>query len=678
MGVTLIRKLVGLDELYLFRATKRSARGNSHRTFRCSRSPSVKWLEKQVPLKRTKRNISPSFNWNDPHYQDMWYITRGSRNEGYDMNVLEAWQLGYTGKGVVVSIMDDGLDYNHTDLRRNYDPMASYDFNDEDADPMPNLLASDNKHGTRCAGEIAAVGNNSVCMVGIAHNARIGGIRMLDGFISDRLELETLTFRNDYIDIYSGSWGPEDTGRLYEGPGALAQSAFQKAVALGRNGFGNIFVWASGNGGTQGDSCACDGYASCPYTLSVNGVGEHNSRPWYLEQCSSTLVTTYSSGSLSEKMIMTLDPNHQCTSKHTGTSASAPMAAGIIALLLEANPRLSWRDVQYLTLLTANPRPFVDGNFTTNAVGRAYSQLYGYGLMDAGKLVRLGELWRGLPEHHLCTSRVGDVKVKLVGSFNHTFALNFSGCLPLPREDGISYAAYRQNLTEVGHPVRYLEHVQLYADIAYQRRGLLQITLVSPSGTETVLQPPRVNDEHSGNIGLLRWPLTTVQLWGESPLGIWHVRLDNRVGYNMTPSWQKPSLDQIRGFWSNVWLVAYGTDEFPIRLRPPNPSRPPPQAWFAQFSKYVVDDSKWYEVYSVGALDPAQINVSEAVDILPHRVGCAWLLAHEVQHRTVHFESPSLLIRLTGISRIATELESNRVAYEAVTWVNYLILDPAM
>ncbi|KAF6779087.1 hypothetical protein AHF37_01187 [Paragonimus kellicotti] len=75
-------------------------------------------------------------------------------------------------------------------------------------------------------------------------------------------------------------------------------------------------------------------------------------------------------------MIMTLDPNHQCTSKHTGTSASAPMAAGIIALLLEANPRLSWRDVQYLTLLTANPRPFVDGNFTTNAVGRACKSFF--------------------------------------------------------------------------------------------------------------------------------------------------------------------------------------------------------------------------------------------------------------------------------------------------------------
>ncbi|KAF7257024.1 hypothetical protein EG68_06568 [Paragonimus skrjabini miyazakii] len=158
MGVALVRKvtyipcyntfsfkLMGLDELYLFRSTKRSVRRSSHKISRCSRSPSVQWLEKQVPLKRTKRNTSPSFNWNDPHYQDMWYITRGSRNEGYDMNVLEAWQLGYTGKGVVVSIMDDGLDYNHTDLRRNYDPMASYDFNDEDADPMPNLLASDNK-----------------------------------------------------------------------------------------------------------------------------------------------------------------------------------------------------------------------------------------------------------------------------------------------------------------------------------------------------------------------------------------------------------------------------------------------------------------------------------------------------------------------------------------------------
>lgn len=53
---------------------------------------------------------------------------------------------------------------------------------------------------------------------------------MLDGLITDRVEAESLRFRQDYIDIYSGSWGPEDSGKLYEGPGVLAQSAFQQGV----------------------------------------------------------------------------------------------------------------------------------------------------------------------------------------------------------------------------------------------------------------------------------------------------------------------------------------------------------------------------------------------------------------------------------------------------------------
>lgn len=598
MGLEVVSKLLVHEDMYLLRVGTLKKKINHSRHIRCLRSTSVLWIEEQIPLTRTKRSTLP-FRWNDPLYPKMWYILRGTHKIEYDMNVLEAWSLGYTGRGVVLTIMDDGIDYNHTDLRQNYDPQASYDLNDDDWDPMPNMKDSkNNKHGTRCAGQIAAEGNNSVCMVGIAYNARIGGIRMLDGYITDRLESDTLSFRNDHIHIYSGSWGPEDNGKLYEGPGVLAQSAFQNGVASGRNGFGSIYVWASGNGGMQGDSCAADGYASSPFTLSVSGVGERNGRPWYLEQCSSTLVTTYSSGAHSEKMIVTLDPQQKCTDTHTGTSASAPMAAAIIALLLEANPRLGWRDVQYVTLLTANPHPFIDGNFTRNAVGRQYSQLYGYGLMDAGKMVRLGELWRGLPPHHRCTSKVGSVKVSLFGFFNHTLALNFSGCAPPPRLDGQSYTNYLHSRSEDGSLVQYLEHVQLYADIDYQRRGLLQITLISPSGTETILQSPRVLDEHSGNIGLLRWPLTTVQLWGESAIGTWHIRLDNIHGFHKIPSWPRPNLNTIRGYWRSAWFVAYGTDEFPIRLRPPLVGRLPPTEWFAPFERFVVNDSDWYEVFT--------------------------------------------------------------------------------
>uniref|UniRef100_A0A5K3FCV6 Peptidase_S8 domain-containing protein n=1 Tax=Mesocestoides corti TaxID=53468 RepID=A0A5K3FCV6_MESCO len=162
------------------------------------------------------------------------------------------------------------------------------------------------------------------------------GIRMLDGTITDRVEAESLNFNQNYIDIYSGSWGPDDTGIIYEGPGRMASEAFHKGATTGRNGLGNVFVWASGNGGRRGDSCAADGYVSSIYTLAVSSVTEQNSHPWYLEKCAATMVSTYSSGGPGESGIVTTDLNHGCTNSHTGTSASAPLAVGIIALLLEA------------------------------------------------------------------------------------------------------------------------------------------------------------------------------------------------------------------------------------------------------------------------------------------------------------------------------------------------------
>ena len=74
-------------------------------------------------------------------------------------------------------------------------------------------------------------------------------------------------------------------------------SAFHATLVFkGRNGLGNVFVWASGNGGRKGDSCAADGYVSSIYTLAVSSVTEHNTHPWYLEKCAAILVSTYSSG----------------------------------------------------------------------------------------------------------------------------------------------------------------------------------------------------------------------------------------------------------------------------------------------------------------------------------------------------------------------------------------------
>ena len=100
-------------------------------------------------------------------------------------------------------------------------------------------------------------------------------------------------------------------------------------------------------------------------------------KPWYLEECSSTLATTYSSGRPDvDRSIATVDmdgalrPEFLCTSDHTGTSASAPLAAGICALALEANPNLTWRDMQHLVVFTSRPDPLHDTNWITNGIGK--------------------------------------------------------------------------------------------------------------------------------------------------------------------------------------------------------------------------------------------------------------------------------------------------------------------
>jgi hypothetical protein len=396
-----------------------------HSAQRLASHPNVELFQKEQLLKRTKRDfiLPPELSLNgqharferfvdksnnDPFWNEMWYLNRNKFASSMpDMNVSGAWSLGFSGRGVSVTFLDDGLEWNHPDLLQNYDPKASTDINGHDDDPMPRYdETNENKHGTRCAGEVAAVANNSVCSVGVAFNSGIGGIRMLDGDVTDSVEASSLSFNNQHVAIYSASWGPDDNGEVVDGPGPLARKAFQDGALTGRNGLGSIFVWASGNGGRFNDSCACDGYANSIYTLSISSTSERSEKPWYLEECASTLATTYSSGDErgGEKEIVTTDLRHKCTSKHTGTSAAAPLAAGIIALALEANPKLTWRDIMYLTVLTSRPKAIKSNNYIMNKRGFLVSPRYGFGLMDAGRMVEAAMTWKNVPPMQSCST----------------------------------------------------------------------------------------------------------------------------------------------------------------------------------------------------------------------------------------------------------------------------------
>uniref|UniRef100_A0A182NA15 furin n=1 Tax=Anopheles dirus TaxID=7168 RepID=A0A182NA15_9DIPT len=547
------------------RLNKRSLNPSKPHQHRLDSDRRVRWAKQQRAKSRQKRDFRPlakpyqlPIQLNDPKWPEMWYLNRGN---GLDMNVIPAWKEGVTGKGVVVTILDDGLESDHPDLEHNYDPSASYDVNSSDNDPMPHYdLTDSNRHGTRCAGEVAATANNSKCAVGIAYGAKVGGVRMLDGDVTDIVEARSLGHNSQHIDIYSASWGPDDDGKTVDGPGELATRAFIEGVRNGRGGKGSIFIWASGNGGREHDNCNCDGYTNSIWTLSISSTSQEGQVPWFSEMCSSTLATTYSSGNTNEKQVITTDLHHTCTSSHTGTSASAPLAAGIAALVLEANRNLTWRDLQHIVVRTAKPGNLIDPNWSVNGVGRRVSHSFGYGLMDAAAMVRLARTWETVPEQQVCEINARHLDKQIPPRTKVTLQLIVEHCMG----------------------VNYLEHVQAKITLTSQRRGDIKIFLTSPSGTRVTLLTPRSHD--LSRSGFNQWPFMSVHTWGEAPHGTWQLEIHNEgrlLGYSV-----------IRG-WS---LVLYGTSIPPDPNDKPNISRPfstpppplPPILPVAGFNGYTV------------------------------------------------------------------------------------------
>ena len=229
-------------------------------------------------------------------------------------------------------------------------------------------------------------------------------------------------------------------------------------------------------------------------------------------------------------MQATTDLNNSCTKHHTGTSASAPIAAAIIALTLEAkyvfvvhssievlemlcllcSRNLSWRDIQHLVVLTANPEPIVDDDWIVNGDGFRVSLRFGFGIMDASLMVQLARLWRSVPPLHNCTFPTQKIDRLIQGSQTVTVLLSLSD----------------DSCRSGSDVVRRLEKVHLYLDVDFSRRGGLLVVLESPAGTNSTLLPRRPNDDHSGPTKFHTWPLMSVQFWRERySRGVWRLHL---------------------------------------------------------------------------------------------------------------------------------------------------------
>jgi kexin len=425
----------------------------------------------------------------DPIFHEQWHLFNTVQT-GHDVNVSSVWLQGITGKNATVAIVDDGLDMYSDDLRDNYYAAGSYDFNDKTDEPRPRL--SDDRHGTRCAGEVAA-GRNNACGVGVAYDSKVAGIRILSKLISDADEAIAMNYDFQHNQIYSCSWGPPDDGKSMDAPGILIRRAMLNGVQNGRGGLGSIYVFASGNGAQNDDNCNFDGYTNSIYSITVGAIDRKGLHPYYSEKCSAGLVVTYSSGS--GDAIHTTDVGQNvCSNGHGGTSAAAPLAAGIFALVLQVRPDLSWRDMQYLAMDTAVPVNLHEEDWQNTTIGKKFSHTYGYGKIDSYAIVEAAKKWK---------------KVKPQAWF---FSPWIHVNKDIPQGDQgimVSFEVTEAMLKEAN--LDRVEHVTVTMNVEHGRRGDLSVDLISPGKVISHLSVTRKFDDSTE--GYDDWTFMSVAHW---------------------------------------------------------------------------------------------------------------------------------------------------------------------
>lgn len=456
------------------------------------------WSEQQTARQMSKKN------WNDPRIGDQWHLNNtGQRGgtAGVDANVFPAWNLGVSGDGVQICIVDDGLEKDHDDLSANFVLADSRDLNGNNGnDPSPTSNADD--HGTACAGVAAAIGNNNTGVSGVAYDANLSGVRLIAAANTPADEVTALTLSPNNNHIYSNSWGPTDNG-TYNALNSLVKAALLDGANNGRNGLGSIYTWAAGNGRTANDNTNYDGYVNSIHTIGVGAHGDNGIFSWYSEPGASMLISAPSNGG--NAGITTTTVNDGYTNDFGGTSSATPLVSGLIALMLEANPNLTWRDVQHILVESATAIDAGNADWTQNGAGKAINHAYGFGGVDAAALVVNAQNWNNVADVIADTSAVVTVNIAIPdGAGNEV------------------YGAAVQAMTNVVADIT-VEHVELKINITHPYRGDLRVKLVSPQGTESILS---VAHNESGD-DLDDWYFMTVRNWGENSQGNWTVIVDD-------------------------------------------------------------------------------------------------------------------------------------------------------
>ena len=420
-------------------------------------------------------------------------------------NVEAAWALSQ-GEGIVIAVIDDGVDIAHDEFAGSLKIVAPRDTTRRTDDPRPG---NHDDHGTSCSG--VACGNGLIGASGVAPKARLMPIRCISA-LGSQAEADAFFWAAQHgADVISCSWGPPDG----EGPAELPDStrlAMDWAVTQGRSGKGCVITFAAGNGNESVDE---DKYASYPRAIAVAACNDRGKKSEYSDHGRAIHCAFPSNDTTSARTpgIWTTDRSGRVgynwghpslgdaagdyTSRFGGTSSACPGVAGVAALVLARNPSLRWDEVKDVIRRSCDRIDPTGGRYDANG----HSRKYGYGRVNAKKAVELA-----------LSAPAGDVTSH---STRRAVAIR-------------DLQTARLELEVAGG--RKIKSLRVGVDIEHTWIGDLVVRVIPPHGVPILL-----HDREGGGTQNLRQTYDEVStpdlgaLRGKSPRGRWGLEVEDRA-----------------------------------------------------------------------------------------------------------------------------------------------------
>ncbi len=359
----------------------------------CEASPLVAFAEANWILTSagaTSLVASPD----DDRFDQLWAMDNTGQTGGTadaDIDAPEAWTVS-TGAGVVVGVIDTGVDTTHPDLKNNIwvnpgeiagngvdddgngyvDDIHGWDFYNNDNDPF-----DDNGHGTHVAGTIAAEAGNGIGVAGVAPQAEIMALKFMNASGSGTVSKAVAA-----ID-YATQMGARITSNSWSIDSVFSHALYNAIAAAGAA--GSLFIAAAGNDGRNTDQVG-----SYPAAYDLDNIisvaaTDHNDN---LAGFSNYGVSTVDLGAPGSGILSTV-PGGSYGHK-SGTSMATPHVSGAAALVLSANPGLTAAEVKDILLADVDPVEALAGKTASGGRLNAASAVNAPEL-DDGQLFAVGD-----------------------------------------------------------------------------------------------------------------------------------------------------------------------------------------------------------------------------------------------------------------------------------------------